>query len=887
MQELIPPIRKETLSGIEKRFMDHLLTGQRHGFFPVADSGFWHGGIHLEGDARTPVVAIADGELVAYRLNKTIQEGKLDGEKQLFSTSFVLLQHRFVTPNRATIKFYSLYMHLLPMGSYSEEQLKDGPPIFLQKRYTVTTNTDGRGLEIYDEEEKAIGLIPKGAYFEVERTLPDRGHWAGRKGYKEVRYGEIEGYAELRNNAVLVSGTQWKVTTIKHSPLDPADMGLNVRDRSNSTARVLRVAPRGSIIRFKEPKALTDAKVLRDNTYYELKEGGFVSYSAVNIEAKPVVREDLAYDSVERPEQKIVVRQGDILGYAGKYCEHASIVHFEIFTDDVGFLQNPGNDKWGRRILKLKPGAVLKIKETKTVLVNRRNKTQTVFETNAGICAVAIGAPEQGIPYTDEAGTVWHEVLFDFERKKTGWIAANDANVEGIFSPYEWSKLWEGPLEDSEFADDGFVDTPRLFERLDTNKDKKIDYQELKHAYAQANDRQWLKRLICKHPSEWDAGQNGTKWNRLKEAPWNYKGSKAVFFDQALAHIKALQWWSQAGGAAPASPNVYHFHPIGFIEHMNMMAVPLSHDERMSIMRIISKFEGNFDSCNEDEEFKGDKGNFTKVAYRKLVHIGLSWGFIQFTQDGGPLGKVLTRMHDRDPTKFAEVFGDNYRELLTLTNAEGVSGQDQWASERNAKSKKWERYEEERIAAEAAQRVENEKAAKDGRAPVKLPVVKIPEYRSARVQKIKVNLPTATNHAPKIEDLWEGTWLARFQAAGGVPVFQEAQMEEAMVSYLKPALKICKRFGVRSAKGIAIAFDRCVNMGTGSEEKLNGTWGVFYRAANRQFSFFPATEQDYLIKVQNQFSSDPRSQGFDSYSRIGKILKTNSLVVTNYDPETY
>ncbi|SAK63560.1 EF hand domain-containing protein [Caballeronia fortuita] len=137
------------------------------GYYPLGANGLWHGGIHFDtatggalkqGDG---VRAIADGEVIAYRLDTTYPELKYsDRRMALFSTGFVLLRHKLVLPPDAkqsnvpakphgastsasvaspasapvastpsytppaedVLEFYSLYMHQLDWASYQSAQ---------------------------------------------------------------------------------------------------------------------------------------------------------------------------------------------------------------------------------------------------------------------------------------------------------------------------------------------------------------------------------------------------------------------------------------------------------------------------------------------------------------------------------------------------------------------------------------------------------------------------------------------------------------------------------------------------------------------------------------------------------------------------------------------
>ncbi len=83
-----------------------------HGIYPIAFDRRWHCGAHLAPDTHGPVYAIADGEVVAYRV---CQHAMDSGNG---NAGFVLLKHSTETGEGRTLTFYSLYMHLLPLAEY-------------------------------------------------------------------------------------------------------------------------------------------------------------------------------------------------------------------------------------------------------------------------------------------------------------------------------------------------------------------------------------------------------------------------------------------------------------------------------------------------------------------------------------------------------------------------------------------------------------------------------------------------------------------------------------------------------------------------------------------------------------------------------------------------
>lgn len=112
------------------------LNNLKSGTFPIGRNRLWHGGIHLSEaggwHSSGAVRAIADGEIVAYRLACQPAKATLEPEQgqpgeavNLYtSPSFCLIRHRYEageqSKNRCT--FYSLYMHIACENTYSGPQ---------------------------------------------------------------------------------------------------------------------------------------------------------------------------------------------------------------------------------------------------------------------------------------------------------------------------------------------------------------------------------------------------------------------------------------------------------------------------------------------------------------------------------------------------------------------------------------------------------------------------------------------------------------------------------------------------------------------------------------------------------------------------------------------
>ena len=315
------------------------------GFYPVGVNRFWHGGIHLHGSE--PVRAMWDGEVVAYRVSHELLTGTIDDKEQTFSNSFVLLRHTYETPKGAQIKFYSLYMHLLPLGEYSNAQAEfiKAPSIFHQKRYTVKSATDfALALCNLNDSHIVLGYIPHGSAFEAVSDPAMHGDW------HRVSFNGLEGCVDFKKNH-RVHQTHANSNSCTATPTKAnttvTEQGLNLRDAA-SKGKIVGFAPKNTELSFKDPAA-HDKKFLDKPAYHELEAGGvFVHASKDTVNANDIVA-PIQYDSVVNLNPPLKVKAGELLGYAGPYCNREAVAHVEIFTDAINFLDNPKQETWGKK----------------------------------------------------------------------------------------------------------------------------------------------------------------------------------------------------------------------------------------------------------------------------------------------------------------------------------------------------------------------------------------------------------------------------------------------------------------------------------------------------------------------------------------------------------
>ncbi|QBE65931.1 LysM peptidoglycan-binding domain-containing protein [Pseudoduganella lutea] len=267
--------------------------------------------------------------------------------------------------------------------------------------------------------------------------------------------------------------------------------------------------------------------------------------------------------------------------------------------------------------------------------------------------------------------------------------------------------------------------------------------------------------------------------------------------------------------------------------------VRLTENEKKQILASVATCEMNsdgFGSINSDQEFVGRKNGKKGIetTYSRIVHIGLSYGVIQYTQDSGSLGDLLKCLRAKNPSLFAEIFGAGYPEFsdaliqLTTTGRPDLaqntqiplSGQAYWNQIHNTP------------AGNELKMLANSQSGSH------LPTAR--EIRGKRVQPIAPSI----GHPPI--DLWKGEWRDRFLSAGKVVDFQEAQLEYGVRNFINPMLSLAKHNNVRSA--LALAFIAACNIRGGVGSKLSK---LTYRVAKELGLALPfVSSEDELACMQ-------------------------------------
>lgn len=321
----------------------------------------------------------------------------------------------------------------------------------------------------------------------------------------------------------------------------------------------------------------------------------------------------------------------------------------------------------------------------------------------------------------------------------------------------------------------------------------------------------------------------------------------------------------------------------------------LSRNERKFIVAGVGLCEINkdvFGTRNPDTEFIGNKfgKKGAEVNYSRILHLGLSYGYIQFTQDSGNLGILLQRMRAKDKGEFDNIFGGKESiaipdRLIELTTT-GLRQPDGSLPRNPSGQRIWESYSPARK--KELQKLASQDEDHDGKSD--LPESEV--IRGARVQKIPIKVG-----GPAL-DLWDKDWLEAFQAAGDVTDFQDVQLDFAVEGFLNPILSHCRENRIRSAKGLAFV-TACRVRGASRDLLIKVAQGLGYTVPFKQTAdeFMTlnaiATAEEETV-VRNGKNVKRAKAGGVSFDLLEKhragILKKDEfrfLAEDFYDPDSF
>ncbi|RBH52921.1 MULTISPECIES: hypothetical protein [Pseudomonas] len=347
------------------------------GYYPLGSNGLWHGGVHF--DESTGLVAqqsevrcIADGQVIAYRIDEAYPVSAYSDRSTIASTGFVLVKHQLEVPapptpataagatpapaaaGGPTLVFYSLYMHLLDMAGYNATPALERPAYWGGDTYQVSASANDKvlGLNVHAAQkntqgyEQILATLPQGTtvttgeasangqWLKIVSVSPEMSGLAADTGW--IYKGNM---SSLGNNQYLIG---------KKADDVPANQakGLNVHQTAATSGAILSVLPTGTQVKISEEGASGQYRKLVEIISGEPVPALTADASGslpgfVWLPSLETRREPKAMGSVVVLDTPVTIKAGALVGHAGQYQNHdegspRNLVHLEVFScDDV------------------------------------------------------------------------------------------------------------------------------------------------------------------------------------------------------------------------------------------------------------------------------------------------------------------------------------------------------------------------------------------------------------------------------------------------------------------------------------------------------------------------------------------------------------------------
>ncbi|WP_051640453.1 glycoside hydrolase family 73 protein [Siccibacter colletis] len=525
------------------------LEGEAAGHWLIGRNGMWHGGIHIS-DTTTPWCALsgqamneavdfpvpfkgeqavrcmADGEVVAYRINRDYLSVPWYWGDLRYSGSFVLVRHR-VQPGKTAesgLTFYTLYMHLAPWLAYSEQDS------------TAFKVADGQHLNAYVDASRqwVAAELPSGT----------RVTWN-----KAVSADFMTG-----NN-----GRQYAHVTLAEPVA--SSMSLKAGDR------VWTVCDKGNLV------------PARDSTTRPAWWSPFL----------PPSRETVLFDTVVCP-TPYPIKAGDPVGHLGWFQvptedghEKRYQVHIEcLTTDDLPrFLNNPeGTGRDTPAFARCPKGIPVYLKVTGGEI--QKGLITTTSETVMALSGQAMTDSEgkRYWPGGSSSGLLAEsdvQLLSRFDLGGRGFEAIEDSpasfdHLDGKTQPKGlvktiFERFFSVADNDGQPYSKGVAFNYRqLLNQIDDAKSPRYNPEQYRRAVQNPAMRDHLHRLCVKHPCEWYYSSESPVWKafftsqkKKKEEPEWYAYSEKFLID--------LRWMHRVPGMVE---NQWHMHPLVFLDAIHV-----------------------------------------------------------------------------------------------------------------------------------------------------------------------------------------------------------------------------------------------------------------------------------------------------------------------------
>ncbi|KIS44335.1 glycoside hydrolase family 19 protein [Kosakonia radicincitans] len=516
--------------------MMDLIGREPHGSWLAGTNRMWHGGIHLTEisapgsalkpgamDSVVPVQCMADGEIVAWRLNQDYKTDTYNRQTLQYSTTFVLVKS-ICKPDpekeNTWLEFYSLYMGLAPLSAFQKCRC-------LKAKSTVTKRKFGGHESGQNADTPALAPGKDGKLVEGRRVL-------------------------ILKEAIFLN----------QSVAQPFGLAQQLDKDGNVTGKLFWVT------------------LLPE---YMAEDGE--QYAHLPVWMRRAVAKGI-FDAVAKPEVTLNISAGDAIGFLGNdivpagmgQVSRSTYAHIEMLSVDSrmpAFLNNPGEITAGRKYIRIKPESLLYTNTDDTFTQTSAKVGKDIHSIlPADTCNSKESGGKKYYQISDQSWLSQNDIeeITQYDFNNLGFSAfsqestpdmSKSLNERWVQSTFETFSRQVGPergIQQQQMAD--FYKA--MADKLDNDKNGELSGQELYNAvhHPEMGIRDIAARLIVKHESEWFGGSSAPKWEKFFET---YDLLRIGFTKKWLDD---MEWMSQVEPFTSGKA-VWHMHPVMFLDALN------------------------------------------------------------------------------------------------------------------------------------------------------------------------------------------------------------------------------------------------------------------------------------------------------------------------------
>ncbi|WP_086873290.1 glycoside hydrolase family 73 protein [Kosakonia pseudosacchari] len=508
-----------------------------HGSWLADTNNMWHGGIHLteltapdavlredNADKAVPLQCMADGEVVAWRINDDYLTRDYLGSHCQYSTTFLLVKSPFQadsTKPESGLDVYSLYMGLAPVSVFPVHKV-------MQARETVLMRKAGR----YAGSESSDGRT----------AVPER-----------------SGHVVAGGRVLILKEAQFSNDGV----VQPFGLAKKLNDKGEAHGDCFWV----TLL----PEYMAE-----------------VSEQRLHLPAwMQVAVTHGIYNSVVVPPSPVHINAGDAVGFLAEdiapigmaKTSASHFAHIEVLSVDTrmpDILTNPGNTDTGTRFIRLglhkrlylrtgdkfEPMSAITGRDGGKLLEREKchptvsnGKTWYQIRPHTWMCGDDVDEVRQFDLAERGFSALIENTTSDMKNSlKESWIRdalvkfAERMNPEKGMRQGAMSRYYKGMVNKFDADHDGMLSVRELFEAMH---------------HPEMGIRCLSSRLVIKHDSEWYGGSTHHKWDVFFQ---NYDLLRTEY---AKKWLDDSEWMSQVS-AFSSGAAVWHMHPVVFLDAINI-----------------------------------------------------------------------------------------------------------------------------------------------------------------------------------------------------------------------------------------------------------------------------------------------------------------------------